>query len=379
MTATITNIEVVELHDAGYDDVACAGTNWTCLVLVHTDVGITGIGEVNSMPRVIRAIVDEPPRLERCKGLKCVLLGRDAADIEGAWETMYRESAWYGRRGVVLHAIGAIDMALWDIAGKVAGQPLWQVWGPLERERVRAYGTIYPTGHTADEVRLNLDAGLDRGLRAFKICADDLWRADLDHGWRLLEAARRHVGSGVDIALETVWVYDTADELLPLLPVAEEFDVAWIEAPLPLDDLDGHARLVGHGVPIAAGDNGLTTRFEFRDMIDRGQVDIVQPSIAMIGGFTEMARLKEIVRSRQRRMVVYGFKSSVTDAANLHLAATHWADEPIEYGLSSSQLRRSLTAEHFDVGADGRLPLPEGPGLGVSLDSDALRRYSVTT
>ena len=145
---------------------------------VHTDAGITGIAEVDSVPAVIRAIVETPSSHVHARGLKDVLVGRDPSDVEALWDIMYDATSYYGRRGVVIHAISAIDIALWDIRGKAAGKPVVEMLGGRKRERVKAYGTIYPLGDTPDEVRRNIDRGLDLGLKAIKIVAEPSWRDD---------------------------------------------------------------------------------------------------------------------------------------------------------------------------------------------------------
>ena len=125
-----------------------------------------------------------------------MLVGRDASDVEALWDAMYDATSYYGRRGVVIHAISAIDIALWDIRGKAAGKPVVEDARREERDRVKAYGTIYPLGVTPDEVRRNIDRGLDLGLKAIKIVAEPIWRDDFAAAETLIRAARDHVGPG---------------------------------------------------------------------------------------------------------------------------------------------------------------------------------------
>ena len=171
----------------------------------------------------------------------------------------------------------------------------------------------------------------------------------------------------------TAW--STADEGLPLMPIFKEYGFAWVEAPLPIDDLDGHARFQGYGVPIGGGDLGLTTRFEYELMFERGKVDIAQPDVTMVGGLTELKRVAQLAKSRGNRVVTHGYKSNITIAANLAFLAQHEDEEILEYSTSQSPLRWELTRERFPIERDGKVTVPNRPGLGVSLDEATLTRY----
>ena len=183
---------------------------------------------------------------------------------------MYDATSYYGRRGVVIHAISAIDIALWDIRGKAAGKPVVEMLGGKKRDRVKAYGTIYPLGGTPDEVRANIDRGLDLGLKAIKIVAEPFWRDDFASAETLIRAARDHVGGDIDLMIDAAAAWDIPEHGLPLMPVFRDCGFLWVEAPLPLDDVAGHAKFQGFGVPIGGGDLGATTRFDYEALFDHG-------------------------------------------------------------------------------------------------------------
>lgn len=373
----IIDIEVIELRVPGWTGETFDGSYDNCLVLVHTDEGVTGIAEVDSVPSVIRAIVDAPRSHTHAMGLKQAVAGQDPADVEGLWERMYDLTSYYGRRGAVIHAISAVDIALWDLRGKVLGKSVGELLGTRRRDRVLAYGTVYPLGETADAVRRNIDRGLKLGLKAIKIVADPFWREDLRKTEGLIRAARAHVGPDIRLMVDAATAWTKAEEGLPLMPIFRDNDFFWVEAPLPVDDLDGHARFQGFDVPIGGGDLGLTTRFEYEEAFERGKIDIAQPDVTMAGGLTELMRISDLAQRRGKRLVTHGYKSNITIAANLAFLSQHWMDEPCEYSTSQSPLRWQLTNEAFPIGTDGRIAVPERPGLGVSLNAETVARYRI--
>ena len=371
----ISDIEVVELRVPGWTGETFDGSYDNCLVLVHTDEDVTGIAEVDSVPSVIRAIVDAPRSHTHAMGLKQVLLGANPSDVEGLWERMYDLTSYYGRRGVVIHAISAVDIALWDLRGKVLNESVGKLLGTPQRDSVLAYGTVYPLGTEPDDVRHNIDRGLKLGLKAIKIVADPFWRDDLDKTALLIRTAREHVGNDICLMVDAATAWSTADDGLQLMPIFRENGFVWVEAPLPIDDLDGHARFQGFGIPIGGGDLGLTTHFEYEEAFRRGQIDIAQPDVTMAGGLTELMRISTLARQLGRRVVTHGYKSNITIAANLAFLSQHCMDEPLEYSTSDSPLRWKLTNEEFPIGTDGRVKVPNRPGLGVSLNPETVETY----
>jgi L-rhamnonate dehydratase len=374
----ITHIEVTELRVPGWEGKTFDGSYDNCIVQVHTDEGLTGISEVDSVPAVIRAIVEAKRSHTHAMGLKSVLLGRDPAQVETIWDEMYDATSYYGRRGAVIHAISAVDIALWDLRGKALNKPLHSLLGQIKRERLLAYGTVYPLGDTPDAVKANIDRGLKLGLRAIKIVADPFWRDDVDLTAKLIRTAREHVGKDVRLMVDAATAWSKAEDGLPLMPLFKEHDFAWVEAPLPLDDLEGHARFQGFGVPIGGGDLGLTTCAEYRQMFEIGKIDIAQPDVTMVGGITELLRLAQLAKRLGKRLVTHGYKSNITIAANLAFLSQHADDEPCEYSTSQSPLRWKLTNESFPIGADGRIAVPAGRGLGVSLNERTISEFRIT-
>ena len=370
----ITAIDVIGLR-ADHD--APDSGSESCIVEVHTDSGLSGIAESASAACLVRAAIEGQAGSRIYPGLASQVMGRDPLDIAALWEHMYRSNRFIGRRGVVLHSISAIDMALWDLKGKAEGVAVADLLGGPKRDRLRAYGTIWPTGHSADDLRRNIDRGLALGLREIKLCATPEWAADPALTATLASAARAHVGDHVALYLDGTEKWQTAAAAADVIPALVEAGFGWFEAPLSGDDVEGYGALQGLGVAIAGGDTGLTTRYEFAPMLDIGRVDIAQPDITVTGGFSEVRHIGDMVEERGRRMVMHGYQSNILLASNMQVQAAWPADEPVEYSVSTSPLRWTLTNETLEVGADGRVARPEAPGLGVSLNHETVERYRV--
>jgi L-rhamnonate dehydratase len=374
----ITDIEAIHLRvedpniglfDGSYDD---------CVILVRTDEGITGLGEVESLAPAIQAIVSAAPAHNHARGLRELLAGRDPSDPAGLWNLMYDATDYIGRRGLMMHAIGGIDLALWDIKGQIENKPISELLGATRRDRVEAYGTIYPMARTTDGVERQVEDALTRlRLRNIKFAADPWWMNDLDQTARLLRAARHVLGNDRGMIIAAALSYKTAEEGLRLVPIFKEVGVMFLEAPLPLDDIEGHARMAEAGLPLGVGDLGLTHVDEFIEAMDRGGASICQPDITMVGGFTGIRKVAAAARERNKRVITHGYKTNIEIAANLHFLANHWTAELLEYSTSKSPLRWETTEERIEVNADGTVDVLRSPGLGVHLNERTVAKYRV--
>ncbi len=355
----------IGLFDGSYDN---------CVIVVHTDEGVTGLGETESLAPAIQGIINGPSAHNHAMALKEVLIGCEPTDPD-LWLRMYESTDYVGRRGLVMHAIGGVDLAIWDLRGKIAGKPVSELIGGAKRDKLPAYGTIYPIERTPEGVKRQVEEGKRLNLRAFKLCADPWWMDDLKLTGRLLMAAREEAGSNAKIIVDAALSYRTAEEGLRLIPVLRDAGIWFLEAPLPLDDVEGHARMAGHGLPLGVGDLGLTHVREFIEMMDRGGADICQPDISEVGGFTGIMQVAAAAAQRGKRVITHGYKTNIEIAANLHFLAAQKNEEILEYSLSHSPLRWETTRERFPVEKDGCVRVPQGPGLGVTLDPEAVKKY----
>jgi L-rhamnonate dehydratase len=357
---------LIELFDGSYDD---------CVLVVQTDSGLTGIGETESMAPAIQAIVRGPSAHSHARSLSAVLVGADPRDPVELWHRMFESTDYLGRRGLTMHAIGGVDLALWDLKGKIEGKPVHALLGGAKRERLPAYGTIYPMARNPEGVRAQIAEGQAKNLRNFKFAADPWWLDDLALTGRLLAAARRQAGEDAHLIIDAALSYRTAEEGLRLFPIFREAGVWFLEAPLPLDDVEGHLELSRHGLPIGVGDLGLTHVREFIEMMDAGGASICQPDISQVGGFTGILQVAAAAYARGKRLITHGYKTNIEIAANLHFLAAQPNMEPLEYSLSHSPLRWHTTREHFPVETDGCVCVPDRPGLGITLNQETVDRY----
>ena len=357
---------LIELFDGSYDD---------CIIVVHTDEGITGIGETESMAPAIQAIVKGPSAHNHARSLSAVLIGQDPSDPVALWHQMYESTDYVGRRGLAMHAIGGVDLALWDLKGKIEGKPVHELLGGRKRDRVPAYGTIYPMALTEEEVRAQVAEGQSKKLRNFKFAADPWWLDDIALTGRLLCAARKQAGDDAHLIVDAALSYRTAQQGLKLFPIYRDIGLWFLEAPLPLDDVEGHLEMSSHGIPTGVGDLGLTHVREFIEMMDRGGASICQPDISQVGGFTGIQQIAAAAYARSKRVITHGYKTNIEIAANLHFLAAQPNEEPLEFSLSHSPLRWHTTREHFPVEDDGCVCVPQTPGLGVTLNTETIERY----
>jgi L-alanine-DL-glutamate epimerase-like enolase superfamily enzyme len=263
----ITEVETIILRQPVIDDAIADGSQDDLIVRITTDEGIVGIGEVDSAPEVVAAAINAPNSHANAIGLRHVLIGADPLDNEGLWEKMYRGSVYYGRRGVAIHAMSGVDLALWDIKGKAAGKPVSELLGTPRHQRIRAYAsTLMPD--TEDEVREKVAGLIELGFTAIKLGWGPLGQ-DADHDVRLVKAARETVGDKVDILIDAGLGYRAdAKRAIGVARAFEQLGVYWLEEPFEPDELDAYAELSDTvDIPVAAGEHDATY-WGFKELIE---------------------------------------------------------------------------------------------------------------
>jgi L-rhamnonate dehydratase len=372
----ITDVEAVILRQPAIDERIADGSQDDLVVLIHTDEGLTGIGEVDSAPEAVRALIDAPGSHAIANSLRHLLVDEDPLDVERLWHKMYRGLIYVGRRGIALHAISGIDIALWDIAGKAAAKPVCELIGTPKRHKVRAYASMLMPDEPA-EVHERVSALRGQGFTAVKLGWGPLG-ANPAKDVELAAAAVGAAGDGGTILIDAGLGYGsdakTANRVAEQL---DELGVFWLEEPFEPDEYEAYAELADAvEIRIAAGEQD-TTLWGFRELIERGHVDVVQPDVTRCGGITELLRIADFARTRDVETVPHAWKSGIIKAASLHVNAVLPDALFQEYCVADTPINNSLTKERLPIDAEGFVAVPTGPGLGVELDHDILARYRV--
>jgi L-rhamnonate dehydratase len=351
---------------------ACDGSQDTALIRITTDEGVVGWGEVDSCPSVVKAVVDAPLSHKICNGLANILKGRDPLEIDACMEAMQVEANYYARVGVGAHAMAGVNIALWDIAGKAAGQPVYRLLGAEQGGSFRAYCSVL----FGDTPALTYDLArryADEGFTAVKFGWGPMGQ-DEANDIDLIRQARSGVGEKIEVLIDAgqVWDWKTA---LKRAHQFEEFRPFWIEEPLHPDDIAGYRELTRQSpVAIATGE-AESEIAKFRALVEEGGLQWIQPDPGRCGISTFVAAGR-FAREHGSRAVNHSFKSGITIAASLHALAGVGEGSLFEYCMSESPLRRGLTKESFDV-VDGFIAVPENPGLGVTINQEVFDTYRV--
>jgi L-alanine-DL-glutamate epimerase-like enolase superfamily enzyme len=290
---------------------------------------------------------------------------------------MHANTFWMGRGGSVTHAISGIDIAMWDIFGTVTGQPVGRLLGGRYRDRVMPYASILMCEPHALAERLA--AVQARGFRAFKIGWGPFGRTSSAMDEAIVRAARNVVSADsllmVDAgASDAFWPqgHKWASRTARMLA---EYGVHWFEEPLPPDNLHDYVLLRNHSpVPIAGGEV-LTRRQSFTPWLQQRAFDIVQPDVTKVGGISEERRIAWMAEENNVRFIPHGWNTALGLAADLQLASAARNTDLVEY-LTGSPFIDDLVETAWKLDADGMLPIPDGPGLGISLNMDAVEKHT---
>ncbi|MFP4094799.1 MAG: mandelate racemase/muconate lactonizing enzyme family protein [Cyclobacteriaceae bacterium] len=360
------------------------------VVMVHTDEGISGIGETDTGPWIAKACIESPGSHTMAMGVKDLIIGMDPFDTTAIWEKLYTYTCMSGRRGAMICAMGAIDMALWDIKGKALNMPVYKLLGGATKDKIIPYASLQPHGKTVKEYRESLvnwaKEAKKNGFTAAKMeCTlagpynhSGLVGSDEDMT-EIITACREAVGPDFKMMVDVQYLWYDAKSALRTISKWEHLDIFFLETPLSIDNLEGYAILSREApMRIAAGE-WQNTRFEFLDLLDKGNVDVAQPDIGRVGGLTEAMRVCHMAQDRGRLIVPHCWKTGIGIAASAHMAAATSNCPFIEYlppYLCDSVLRTELVEEPLHM-KQGSLALPDKPGLGISMNWDAFNKYRI--
>jgi L-alanine-DL-glutamate epimerase-like enolase superfamily enzyme len=353
------------------------------LVEIETDGRVTGIGEAGVGGGATASVIE--------KVLRPMLIGEDPLLIERLWQKMFARTRQFGRRGVVMNAISGIDIALWDIAGKVAKLPLYRLFGGC-RDRVEAYasGGFYQEGKSVDDLAGEAEGYRARGFKGMKMKVGrnpstqthlrhlvdhaELCEVEPEEDIARVAAVRRALGPRAKLMVDVncAWSPSFAIEMGHAL---EPHKLYWIEEPVATDDIAGSAMVADAlATPIAGYETEIGLD-GFRELITRNAVDIIQPDLAWSGGFSECRRIAAVAQAHHRMVAPHAFAGAVLLAASLHFIASIPNGLVLEFDQNPNGLRDELLQEPVGIEKDGMIRLPERPGLGIELDRAAVERY----
>lgn len=327
-------------------------------VRVETDAGIVGWGEAfshASTPVTRVAVLEIVAKLA---------VGRDPTDLAVLMRDLTRRTQSMGRNGPVQFALSGLEIALWDIVGKVAGQPVWQLLGGTRKETIPAYASLFRIG-TPELVARVAGKAVERGYESVKLH---------EHSIEAVAAARAAIGPGVALMVDTNCTWDSLDNVVAFCKEVEPYNLAWLEEPLypadAYDDLAAIRKTVK--VPIAAGEN-LGNYNDLRAITAARAVDVLQPSVCKMGGITDLWRaISYAAHYSDVRVVPHSPFLGPALVAAIHLIAAMPNEVACEHrfcDLEASPLGDAV------VSKNGRLPVPQGPGLGFEVDETVIAKY----
>ena len=386
----ITDIECHVLLAPDYNPAFTSSAQDSFLVILHTDEGLIGIGESDVNPWIAKACIEAPGTHTMGMCVKDMLIGADPSDIDGLWRKLYVGTAMNGRRGAVVHALGAVEMALWDLRGKVSDRPVCELLGEVRSDPVVPYASLQPAGDSFEGYRDALCASAERAKAlGFKAVKSEVTlngpyahcglHESYDRHTEVVAAVRKTLGPDITLMVDVQYLWEDAATALSVVRDWAEFDLFFLETPIWADNLAEYAKLSAAApMPIAAGE-WLATRFEFEELMDRGRIDVAQPDVGRVGGLSEACVVAGMAKERGLPIVPHCWKTGVSISATAHLAFVTPHCAFIEYlppELCAETLRRELVAEELSL-VDGTIVRPTKPGLGIELNWDAVKQFKV--
>lgn len=361
------------------------GVRFIALIKVSTDAGIVGWSDVETQPHVGRAVVELPSSGQvGFESLRAALIGEDPLERERLWQKMYTYIGYFGRGGAGMQMLSGVDIALWDIMGKAFGQPIHKLLGATYRTRVRAYAsTLFRSN--PDDMKRAVAHYLELGFQAIKF-GWGVFGWDLDLDLALIRAAREEAGPKITLMVDPGWYGETYDRPFKPRPLKdwiklarrlEELDVFWLEDFLHPDNVAGYAAIAEATTTlrIAAGEQACGIG-EFERLVREGKVDVLQPDLSRCGGLSVGKQVADFATRHQIDCVPHAWLTDLLSAASLHLNAYLFNSQFLEFNVSSASLLRKLCYPVLQL-EDGHLAVPEGPGLGVTVDEEIVKRYRV--
>ena len=360
-------MDLVMFREASMGNFAFHG--WV-LVEIFTDAGLVGLGNAALSPLVTKSCIDSY--------LRPLLIGADPWDVEYLWQQMYRRTMAFGRKGIGMAAISAVDIALWDLMGKSAKQPVYRLLGGRTKKKIPVYASrLYSM--PLNELRVEAQRYKDQGYKAMKLRFG--WgpvdgAAGMQRNIELLRTVREVIGDGIDLMADAYmgWTLDYAKRMLPLL---EPFHLRWLEEPVIPDDTRGYKELKARGqIPIAGGEHEFTV-FGFRELLEANALDYIQFDTNRVGGISQARKISALAESFQVPVVPHAGQMH-----NYHVVMASLNSPMAEFFPQVDvEVGNELFWYIFDgepTPIDGYIDLDEEvPGLGLTVNEESLKRFRI--
>lgn len=373
----ISAVEAIVLRQDTVDADRADGGQDSLLVRVSTTDGVVGVGEVDSSPEVCKAVIDAPASHSITAGLRLLLVGQTVEDVPSTWEKLYHGSIYAGRRGAGIHALSGVDIALWDIYGKIHGKPVSGFLGGTPRETIRLYASRLMED-TPQKVRETVREAKDTGFTALKLGWGPIGQSR-ENDIALMTAAREEAGDDFDLMCDAGFGYrGNVEEAAYIASVLADLGYSWLEEPFFPDEIDAYSQLTAKNIlPIAAGEQNVT-RWEFHELARAQALNIWQPDIARCGGVTEVMNIAAIAEEYGVRVVPHAWKSGILKAASLHVNAVLPGERIQEWSTADNPLAQELVSTPLPV-VDGHAAVPTTPGLGVEVNQAIVDRFHIVS
>ncbi|MFR9526454.1 MAG: mandelate racemase/muconate lactonizing enzyme family protein [Rikenellaceae bacterium] len=346
-----------------------------CVVKLTTESGLVGWGEGYGPANVIKAGIDF---------LTPIVMGRNPLDSDVIWGDMFRRSIDYARKGILMSAISAIDVALWDLKGKILKQPVSTLLGGRFREKVEVYATGF---YFTDAMEGRMEQALAEEARDYIAQGYSAMKMKVGLGIeqdiKNVAAIREAIGDKVRLGVDSNHAYNVR-EAIELAGKLEPYNIMWFEEPISPDDYAGYRELRSRTtIPLASGECEFRCD-GFKQLLENRCVDYIQPETGTTGGITEQKRISTIASTYHVEMTPHNWGTGIIISANLHISANlNYAPgrifdkQPLlEFDRSSNRIREELTVNPFKA-VDGYIDVPTGYGLGIEVDEDKLKYFAL--
>ena len=341
------------------------------IVRIYTDEGLVGIGECfRRLPEVIKITIDNI--------ITPVLIGKDPVETETRWQEMIRATSASDMGGAVYCAVAGLDIAMWDLKGKALGVPIYQLLGGKTKDKIRMYASSLRRDLTPLEEARRASSLVEEGYTAYKLHSALPGAIDhpSDQTIATVTEVRKAVGPDIEILVDVNGAF-SAHHAIEIGKALENLGVFHFEEPRPHYDLEGLASVADAlDIPIASGEM-IYTHHQYKDLINWGKIDIIQPDIVKVPGFTEFQRIAAVASSFGKPMTAHNTQPTISTVAHLHACAA-FANMPYaqEYNIEPISIRdeRPILKEPLKL-VDGYFEVPTGPGLGIDLDEETIRRF----